>query len=96
MGNSALRIHDVVVQTQNGGLWWMQGPFEGDLDDYDYDGSALEGVCIQDSNCEGWSVGDTCPFAIDPLDEGVMIIGHVEEHDTALAIASLVGADGFC
>jgi hypothetical protein len=99
----ALKPHDVVVQTGNSGIWWMSAPYRaGDtpkveqVEDPDF---CLTGICILrpiDSIYSGdWQFGEACPFSIDPLDDGVEIIGHCESHEQALAIAQLVGVEGF-
>jgi hypothetical protein len=90
--------HDVVLQRENMGIWWMSGPFEGDRGDFELspEHEVLAGLCVLPSSDGSWEVGDLSPFDVeDDYDETAEVIGHCETFEQARAIAALAGLEGF-
>lgn len=81
-----LKRGDVCIQRHNNTLWWMGSKRSDDR---------LIGRCIDRGSASFFEVGGTSLFSYKKLNRGVEVIGYCADYDHALAIATLVGADGF-
>jgi hypothetical protein len=80
-----LKLHDIVVQQCNNGIWWMEGP-------NDYNGAFDARMVVEPRG--GWHHHPYSKFT-NPAGKTVVVIGNSEtlpDPDAALVMAALLGA----